>query len=374
MIIETLTCGALFLLSILLITNPLKINTIANRWLSLFIFCVFCSIVDVVLFKTGTYITFPHLKGLSEVFMLAMAPSLYLSVVYFTIPDHHFKSISLFHFLPCFIFLLYQAPYFLNDAATKRLMQENPQPLMKIDIYRIMLLTFAIKIQFLIYWLMAFLRVRRHQKNIRLLASDLKPIHLHWIYYLLSFLMIMYLFWLNTVYFHLDFANKITPTAYLLASIFIAIYALKQKEVFAYCEPVLKDIRNILDEDERSISPTRLSAEEITIKKKEIEEFMESSEVYLDPSLSLPSLSAALCYPVHDLSYVLNHGFHQNFYQFTNTYRLNKAKELLLSDAHNHLNMVGIAHASGFNSKTVFNTAFKKLTGLTPSEYKKTKS
>jgi AraC-like DNA-binding protein len=372
MIIDTLTCGALFLLSILLITNPLKINTIANRWLSLFIFCVFCSIINIVLFQSGTYLAFPHLNGLSEVFMLAMAPSLYLSVVYFTIPDHRFKSVSLFHFLPCLIFLLYQAPYFLNDAATKRLMQEHPQRLMKIDMYRIMLLTLGIKVQFLVYWLLAFYRVRRHQRNIRLLAADLKPIHLQWIYYLLFFLMIMFLFWLNTVYFHFDFANKITAPAYLLASILIAVYALKQQEVFAYSEPVLKDIRDILEAEDHSIPNSRLSADEITMKKKEIEDFMESSEIYLDPSLSLPSLSAALCYPVHDLSYVLNHGFNQNFYQFAKAYRLNKAKDLLLSEDHKHLNMVGIAHASGFNSKTVFNTAFKKSTGLTPSEYKKT--
>ncbi|MCZ4222539.1 helix-turn-helix domain-containing protein [Pedobacter rhodius] len=371
MIIENLTCGALLLLSVLLISNPLKINTIANRWLSLFIFCIFSALIDVVFFKSGTYLIFPHLKGLSELFMFAMAPALYLSVVYFTSPEHHFKSISLFHFLPCLIFLLYQLPYFFNDVSTKRLMQEHPEPLKSIDFYRIVLLTFAIKLQFLIYWLLAYLRVRKHQKNIRLLTSNLQPIHLQWLYYLLFFLMAMYLLWLNTVYFHLEIADKITAPAYLLASFFIAYYSLKQKEVFAYSEPVLKDIIDIFEAEERPVLQIRVNDEEIQVKKKEIEDFMISSEIYLDATLSLPSLSLALGYPVHDLSYVINRGFNQNFYQFVNAYRLNKAKILLVSEAHKHLNMVGIAYACGFNSKTVFNTAFKKLTGQTPSEYKR---
>lgn len=371
MIIETLTCGALLLLSMLLISNPLKINKVANRWLSLFTFCIFCALIDVVFFKTGSYLEYPHLRGVNELFLFAMAPALYLSVVYFTSPEHDFKSISLFHFLPCLIFLLYQLPYFFNDAETKRLMQAHPQPLKSIDIYRVILLTLAIKIQFLIYWLLAFLRVRKHQKNIRFLASDLQPIHLQWLYYLLFFLLAMYLLWLNTVYFHLQFADKITAPAYLLASFFIAYYSLKQKEVFAYSEPVLKDIKDIFEAEARVILTARVTDEEIQRKKKELEDFMISSEIYLDAALSLPSLSIALGYPVHDLSYVINKGFNQNFYQFVNAYRLNRAKILLVSETHKHLNMVGITYACGFNSKTVFNTAFKKLTGQTPSEFKK---
>ncbi|MFC4213020.1 helix-turn-helix domain-containing protein [Pedobacter lithocola] len=371
MVIETLTCGSLLLLSILLISNPLKLKTIANRWLSLLIFCIFCTLIDMVLTKSGTYITYPHLKGLSELFMFAMAPALYLSVLYFTSPDHDFKSISLFHFLPCLIFLLYQLPYFFNDAESKRLMQTHTEALTSTDNYRVILLTFAIKVQFLIYWLLAFLRVKKHQKNIRFLASDLQPIHLHWLYYLLFFLLAMYLLWLNTVYFHLEFAGKITAPAYLLASFFIAYYALKQKEVFAYSEPMLKYIREIFESENQQTLQARVADDEICRKKKEIEDFMISSEIYLNPDLSLPSLSTALGYPVHDLSYVINKGFNQNFYQFINAYRLNRAKTLLLSDAHKHLNMVGITYACGFNSKTVFNTAFKKLTGKTPSEFKK---
>ncbi|WP_170827274.1 helix-turn-helix domain-containing protein [Arcticibacter eurypsychrophilus] len=227
------------------------------------------------------------------------------------------------------------------------------------------------KIQFLVYWLLAFFRIRRHQRNIQLLASELQSIQLDWLYYLLFFLLGMYLLWLNTVYFHIEFTDKITAPAYLLASFFIAFYAFKQKEVFAYSEPVLKDLDNIFETTNETLSQDRLEEEQVQAIKNRIQNFMSSTEIYLDTGLSLPALAHATGYAVHDLSFVINRGFNENFYQFINSYRLEKAKILLRSADCQHLNIAGIAFACGFNSKTVFNTAFKKLTGLTPSEYKK---
>jgi AraC-like DNA-binding protein len=71
----------------------------------------------------------------------------------------------------------------------------------------------------------------------------------------------------------------------------------------------------------------------------------------------------------HDMSYLLNDGFGQSFFQFINTYRIEEAKRLLMSEKHSHFNMLGIAYASGFSSKTTFNTTFKKLTQQSPSEF-----
>ena len=73
----------------------------------------------------------------------------------------------------------------------------------------------------------------------------------------------------------------------------------------------------------------------------------------------------------HLLSYTINTGFDENFYQFINRYRIDEAKKMVLDPQMGHLNLVGIAFAVGFNSKTAFNTAFKKATGQTPSEFKK---
>ncbi|MCC5648212.1 helix-turn-helix domain-containing protein, partial [Nostoc sp. CHAB 5824] len=56
---------------------------------------------------------------------------------------------------------------------------------------------------------------------------------------------------------------------------------------------------------------------------------------------------------------------------FINKYRIEEAKSLLFSEKFNHLNILGIAFQSGFNSKTTFNITFKKHTGLSPTDYVK---
>ena len=76
------------------------------------------------------------------------------------------------------------------------------------------------------------------------------------------------------------------------------------------------------------------------------------------------------CTP-HQLSYIINNGFDENFYQFINRFRIEEAKKLILNPNMNHLSLLGIGFEVGFNSKSVFNTTFKKNTGKTPSEFKK---
>ncbi|MDO8896190.1 MAG: helix-turn-helix domain-containing protein, partial [Bacteroidales bacterium] len=66
--------------------------------------------------------------------------------------------------------------------------------------------------------------------------------------------------------------------------------------------------------------------------------------------------------------------YNQNFYGYINKFRVEKSKKLLTDKELDKYSIIGIAFESGFNSKTAFNTAFKKITGQTPSEFKKRSS
>ena len=87
------------------------------------------------------------------------------------------------------------------------------------------------------------------------------------------------------------------------------------------------------------------------------------------PLMAIVALAIKMNSSSHLISFLINEGFNENFYQFVNRYRIEEAKRLLQSEKHRHLNMLGIAYESGFNSKTTFNTTFKKLTGLSPTEF-----
>jgi AraC-like DNA-binding protein len=98
---------------------------------------------------------------------------------------------------------------------------------------------------------------------------------------------------------------------------------------------------------------------------------MEHDKLFLDNELGLPGIAEKLGISIHDTSYLINEVTGSNFYNFVNKYRVEEAKNLLASASLEKLNILGIAFAAGFNSKTAFNTAFKKWTGVSPSEYAK---
>lgn len=101
---------------------------------------------------------------------------------------------------------------------------------------------------------------------------------------------------------------------------------------------------------------------------------MQIEKPFLNSDLSLVKLAKRIDVSAHTLSYVINKGFNENFYQFINGYRITAAQKLILDSNMEHLSLLGIGFEVGFNSKTVFNTTFKKVTGKTPSEFKKSSS
>ena len=104
---------------------------------------------------------------------------------------------------------------------------------------------------------------------------------------------------------------------------------------------------------------------------KKINDYMIQSEPFLNPELSLKQLAAELKTPERLLSGVINQYSNQNFYDFINNFRIEKAKKLLAEDTLKKSTIQEIFYDSGFNSKSTFNLAFKKSTGITPTEFKK---
>ena len=99
--------------------------------------------------------------------------------------------------------------------------------------------------------------------------------------------------------------------------------------------------------------------------------YFKEEQPYLDPQLSLSSLAAYLKTTSNKVSYVINETLDGNFNEFVNNYRLQYFKELAVNPKLKHITILGLAYDSGFNSKSVFNTYFKKTEGITPSKWVK---
>jgi AraC-like DNA-binding protein len=98
--------------------------------------------------------------------------------------------------------------------------------------------------------------------------------------------------------------------------------------------------------------------------------YMQKEAPFLEPGLSLADLAGKLNMSTHHLSQIINQHFGQNFFDYINEKRVEKAKELLLNPSFAHLNITAIAFEAGFNSSSTFNAAFKKHTGMTPTQFK----
>lgn len=95
---------------------------------------------------------------------------------------------------------------------------------------------------------------------------------------------------------------------------------------------------------------------------------LETEELFLDATLSLPKLGRAIGASTNDVSQAINLVAGTNFYGFINGYRIERAKRLLADRPED--NILDVAFAVGFNSKSVFNSAFKRLVGQTPSGWR----
>jgi AraC-like DNA-binding protein len=98
--------------------------------------------------------------------------------------------------------------------------------------------------------------------------------------------------------------------------------------------------------------------------------FMQKSRIYLDPDLSLEGLATRMKMSRHHLTQLLNERLEKNFYSFINEYRIGEAIDRL-NDPSLQVNILSLAFDCGFNSKSSFNIYFKKITGTTPTAYRK---
>lgn len=100
---------------------------------------------------------------------------------------------------------------------------------------------------------------------------------------------------------------------------------------------------------------------------KRLNELMESGKVYRESSLKLKDVANRLGLQSHHISQVINELEEKNFSDYINEYRITDAKKLLI-ESNNKI--ISIAYDTGFNNKASFNNAFRKSTGMSPSEYR----
>ena len=100
-----------------------------------------------------------------------------------------------------------------------------------------------------------------------------------------------------------------------------------------------------------------------------LDELIQHKKIHLQPSLTIGNLAKSSGYPEYLISLFINRIHGLSFRDYINTLRINEAK-ILLENPDEKRTILDIAYECGFNSKSTFNSAFKKTTHQTPSTFR----
>jgi ligand-binding sensor domain-containing protein/AraC-like DNA-binding protein len=116
---------------------------------------------------------------------------------------------------------------------------------------------------------------------------------------------------------------------------------------------------------------SKLGPEETNEYIKKLIYLLEVEQVYKDPNISIKSLASRLLISTRNLSNLINDRLHTNFIDLVSEYRIKEAQRLLKEAKTRDKSIINIAYNVGYHYKSAFNRAFKSITGMTPSEFRK---
>jgi len=96
---------------------------------------------------------------------------------------------------------------------------------------------------------------------------------------------------------------------------------------------------------------------------------MVEQHIYTEAELTLTELARKMETNASLLSKVINSRFGMSFNDLINKFRVEEAIRLMGDARYKNLNLLAIAFDAGFNSKSTFNRAFKKITGKNPKDF-----
>jgi AraC-like DNA-binding protein len=216
----------------------------------------------------------------------------------------------------------------------------------------------------LFYIIPSFRVIKNYRSNIKNSFSSVEKINLSWMIFVLAGFSIK---WSADVWLYLNGILGI-PEEYplIISRLFLFLFVniiiykgLKQPEIFSgivETQPLKKPFLS-------------KSLEEEYLEK--LSSYMDEKKPFLNPDLTLMDLAEQVSIPYRALSEVINNKLKQNFYDYINSYRISESKKLLPEKNGRFKTVLEILYEVGYNSKSSFNNAFKKFTGMTPTEYRK---
>lgn len=317
--------------------------------------CLGLHFTNILVSSFPMFYVFPQFN---PIFALLYTPLFYFyaqSLIYKQLDLKQLRfNIHIFANMPLFSYAVF---WILDDYKNR---QDN-QPLNS-DI------TLPVLIQFALYLFITYRSISRYQRVLDNTQSSVVNINLSWLKYIN---IMMAIFWVTVA---IQYFIPIPWVQYFIVELIFGVI------LFMVMSFVYKGLRhpNFFMGIEAEDEAATFEVKEVHNKNQslmqrdleEVQQYMDEVKPYRKHDLSLQQLAKVLNLSPRYLSQLLNQRLRQNFFEFVNSYRIEEAKELLGDPDKRELRINEIMYQVGFNSKSTFNNVFKKLTKVTPTQFR----
>jgi AraC-like DNA-binding protein len=381
------------LLAIALAAHPGR--RIANRLLAALMASFTVYLASTVFDSPEFVADYPHLFGISYPLPWLFGPLVYLYAVTASDADRDMRPRDWLHLAPPLLVVLVSLPIYLMSGPEKVALYER---MVAGDVPTLLGVVDPTKfLSGIVYSVATVRQLNRHRRRVEDSYSTTEHVTLRWLLWLTGSSVAIWLLAVGlAIADRLPLGERGDRDDLVAVAIAVVVYAigyagLRQPEIHRFDRPaggaapppveapVAREVIaergepiEAADAREARYERSRLGDAEAAELKTRLLSMMDQEHPYRDADLTLADLAARLDTTPHKLSQVLNGELAQSFYEFVNGYRVAEVRRRLVEHRSEQANVLAIAMDAGFASKSTFNQAFKRLTGHTPSTYRRT--
>jgi len=346
-------------------------NQLSNRFLALFLSITALDISNFIFISFyGAHLNIDMLRANVSALLV---PALYFYVKSVIYNDLTFKVKDLIHLLPFILICLIFLPrFYLVDDAAKAAFYNNLEPVIEVLAVHVLLY-----FQMGFYLVLIFKTLNRYKLTLLNNYSDVDTFNKNWLNNFMLLVVIDFTIGLIRNFFKFtewqmlqDYLTPLMMATTLSFVCWILWQALHNPQIFQGISTSVESLEP--RENTEPLNPKSKNFEDKEAEKtlSKINEYMSKQKPYLESSLNIDTLAQQLGITALDISTLLNRHLGQHFFDFINTYRVNAAATILANVSKQNKTILEILYEVGFNSKSSFNTAFKKHFKMTPSQYR----
>jgi AraC-like DNA-binding protein len=337
-------------------------NPPSNRMLALLLFSNVLVLTNLFVFKfLPATPRNAHLYSFGFSFSILWGPLLYLYTRSVTRRGFMLRKPDLVHALPFAAHLVFMTFHYRTFEAVGRLPDAMPNRAFTWNEHLVVIA--LIQGQILIYTILCFRELMRYRAAIRNTMSTVERFNLSW----LAAVQFGFLgHWTLDTAYYADLHITHRPSVALIAVSMLMLL------VFAQIL-VTRSLRQPMAPAGLEARPKYQGSGLTEVRTREhladLRRVMDERKPYLDPLLTLPQLARMANIPPRHLSQILNESLGQNFFDFVNSHRIEESKRVLRDASRTGKTVLEVLLDVGFNSKSAFNSAFKRYTGMTPTSF-----